>query len=192
IPPIAEHYMILKALSHGVDETMLAAALNLDIATVQKKQQLLDGVCPEAVELLRDTDAPSATFMVLKKMKPVRQVAAAEHMRASGIYSAAFATALLEVTRPELRLDKPDRRKAKSAPAETQAILEEESESLVRDLKAMEKSYGTDVLTLSIATNYVRRWLANSAIERFLDKYHADILAELRTFVADAGRRPAS
>src|SRR5258708_17130150 len=124
---------------------------------------MLDGICPETIEILRDTDTTSATFAVLKKMKPVRKIAAAEHMRASGIYSAAFGTALLEVTRPEFRLDAPAKRKTKAAAAAAQAMLEEESDLLVRDLKAMEESYGTDVLTLSISAGYIGRLLANTA-----------------------------
>jgi hypothetical protein len=186
VPPITEHYMILKALANGVDEQKLATALNVDISKLQTKQRMLDGICPEAVEVLRDTDTTSTAFAVLKKMKPVRQVAAAEHMRASGIYSARFATALLEVTRPELRLDLPRYRKTKAASAEAQAVLEEESDLLVRDLKAMEESYGIDVLTLSVSSGYIRRLLSNAAVQQFLEKHHPDILGELRTFMPDA------
>jgi hypothetical protein len=178
--------MILKALSNGVDEKLLAAALNVNISTLQKKQRMLDGVFPEAIEILRDTDTTSTAFAVLKKMKPVRQVAAAEHMRASGIYTARFATALLEVTRPELRLDAPRYRKTKGASPTAQAVLEEESDLLVRDLKAMEESYGTDVLTLSVSSGYIRRLLSNAVVEQFLEKHHPDILNELRTFVSDS------
>ena len=186
IPPIMEHYMILKALANGVDENMLAAALNVNISTLQRKQRMLDGICPEAIDILRDTDTTPSAFAVLKKMKPVRQVAAAEHMRAGGIYSARFALALLEVTRPELRLDAPRYRKTKAASATAQAVLEEESDLLVRDLKAMEESYGTDVLTLSVSSGYIRRLLSNAAVEQFLEKHHPDILGELRTFVSEA------
>ena len=38
VPPLMEHYMILKALSNGVDEKKLATALNVDIVTLQKKE----------------------------------------------------------------------------------------------------------------------------------------------------------
>ncbi len=64
-------------------------------------------------------------------------------------------------------------------------MLEEESDLLVRDLKAMEESYGTDVLTLSISAGYIGRLLANTAVEQFLGKYHSDILGALRTFLAE-------
>ena len=185
-PTVAEHLMILKALANGVSQETLAAVLNVDVADIQKKRSMLDGICPEVVEILRNTDTPGRTFAVLKKMKPVRQITAAEHMRASGTYSYPFAMALLEVTRPEFRLDPAMKRRARPASPSDQEMLEEESDRLVRDLKMIEVSYGTDVLTLSIGSAYIKRLLANSAVGHFLDKYHGDILGELRTFVADA------
>jgi hypothetical protein len=180
---VAEHFMILKALSNGVTQDVLAAVLNVDVASIQKKVRMLEGICPEAFKVLRDAPTTPSTFAVLKKMKPVRQIAVADHMRASGNYSARFVTALLEVTRPELRLDMPRTEKAKPVSVIAQAMLEQESELLVRDLKTMEESYGTDVLALSISSAYIGRLLSNPAIEHFLEKYHPDILGELRTFV---------
>jgi hypothetical protein len=182
---IAETFMILKALSNGVSEEMLAAVLNLDVASVRKKRTMLDGICAEAVEILCNTGTTASAFAALKKMKSVRQVAVAEHMRASGNYSATFARALLEATRPEFRLDPPSKRKVRGNSARSQAMLEEESDSVLRDLKALEHAYGIDVLTLSIASAYLKRLLSNSAVERFLEKYHGDILAALRTFLAE-------
>ena len=185
-PTVAEHLMILKALANGVSQETLADALNVDVADIQKKRSMLDGICPEVVEILRNTDTPGRTFGVLKKMKAVRQITAAEHMRASGTYSYPFAMALLEVTRPEFRLDPAMKHRARPASPAEQEMLEEESDCLVRDLKAMEESYGTDVLTLSIASAYIRRLLANSAVEHFLERYHDDVLGQLRTFLSEA------
>jgi len=63
---------------------------------------------------------------------------------------------------------------------------EEESELLVRDLKAMEESYGTDVLTLSVSSGYIRKLLSNAAVEQFLAKHYPDILGELRAFFSES------
>jgi hypothetical protein len=38
-------------------------------------------------------------------------------------------------------------------------MLEEENEFLLRDLKSVEESYGTDVLTLTVACGYLDRLL---------------------------------
>ena len=49
---IQEHKMILKALERGVPEERLARALNVNVKSLQDKKRLLDGICPEAAELL--------------------------------------------------------------------------------------------------------------------------------------------
>lgn len=54
---------------HGVSEEKLARVLNLDFRTIRNKRYLLEGICPEAVELLRDKTVPEPVFRVLKKMK---------------------------------------------------------------------------------------------------------------------------
>jgi hypothetical protein len=72
---------------------------------------MLDGICKEAVEILRNRDVSPAVFAYLKKMKPIRQIEAAEHMRATGTHTVRFAKALLEVTRPEMLVEVPSKRK---------------------------------------------------------------------------------
>ena len=47
LPPIAEHAMILKALSNGVTEERIAESLDVDVAAIRKKRRLLDGICEE-------------------------------------------------------------------------------------------------------------------------------------------------
>lgn len=185
IPPIAEHFMILKALSSGVSEERVAQVLNVDVAAIRQKRKLLDGICPEAIEILRNSDVSGGGFSVLRKMKPIRQIEAAEHMHATGTFSVRFAKALLEVTRPEFLLEAPPKRKVEATSAAAQAMFEQETDSLMRDMKALENSYGTDVLTLSIACGYVERLLGNSRVEKHLDKHHSDIVAELRSLLSE-------
>jgi len=98
-PPVAQHFMILKALKNGVSEERIATALNVNVGSIRKKRDMLDGICPEAIELLRNSHMTADAFAVLKKMKPVRQIEAAEYMLSGGTYTVLFAKALLEVTR---------------------------------------------------------------------------------------------
>ena len=49
---IQEHKMILRAVERGVSEARIAAALNVNIALIRQKRTLLNGICPEAAELL--------------------------------------------------------------------------------------------------------------------------------------------
>jgi hypothetical protein len=170
--------MILKAIANGVDEQSIAAALNLDVMSIRRKRDMLEGICPEAVELLRNTHVPADSFAVLKKMRPIRQIEAAEHMIAAKTYSARFAKSLLAVTRPELLVGtqyNSDKQPNQAAIA----MLEEESESLVRDLKAVETSYGTDMLTLTVFCGYAERLLNNGRIEKYRQRMRTIELAML-------------
>ena len=186
-PPVAEYFMMLKALSHGVTEERLAQVLNVSVSAIRQRRNMLDGICKEAVEILRNRDVSPAVFGFLKKMKPIRQIEAAEHMHATGTHTVRFARALLEVTRPEMLVEVPSKRKPtiEATSRAAQAMLEQETDLLIRELKAVEESYGTDMLTLSIACGYVERLLSNSRVEKHLDKHHSDILGELRTLLAD-------
>jgi len=51
---IQEHFMILKAIEKGVSEERIAQTLNVNIAKIREKRDLLKGITPEIVELLKD------------------------------------------------------------------------------------------------------------------------------------------
>jgi hypothetical protein len=72
--------MIVRAIERGVSQEKLAKALNLDIKGIKRRRALLVGICPEVIELLKDKSVNSRTFEVLRKMKPMRQIEAAELM----------------------------------------------------------------------------------------------------------------
>jgi len=185
LPPIAQHYMLRKALSKGLTEQRLADALDVKIDAIRRTTTMLEGICPEVIEILREKDLPASGFGVLRKMKPFRQIEAAEHMVASAKYTMSFATALLAMTPPELLADAPHSRKIKDKPAEVQALLREETDSLIRDLKDAEASYGTDILALTVACGYLQRVLQNRRIEKHLEKHFPEILDTLRSLIAE-------
>ena len=90
--------MILKAIEAGVPEDRIAKALDVDVGSIRRKRILLDGICPEAVELLKDKHVPLQSFGELKKMLPVRQVEAAHLMVAMNKYSHNYARSLVGAT----------------------------------------------------------------------------------------------
>lgn len=188
-PAIAQHFMILKALAGGVSEERIANSLNLNVAEIRKRRDMLDGICREAVEILKTKTVTASAFAILRKMKPVRQVEAADHMIAHGTYSVKFARFLLSITPDEFLLvpvaeKQIDAKSTKSkGPA---AMLQQEMGTLLKDFKAVEQSYGTDFLTLTVICAYVERLLSNAKLERHLAKHQPDILETLRSTLADA------
>ena len=84
---IQEHRMILKAIERGVPEERIAKALNVDVQSIVRKRRLLEGICPEVAEILKDKHIAINTFTELKKMVPLRQIEAAELMVAMNKYT---------------------------------------------------------------------------------------------------------
>jgi hypothetical protein len=193
LPPIAEHNMILKAIANGVTEERIAEALDVNVTAIRKKRHLLDGICEEAAELLKDTRVTSDGFAVFRKMKPVRQIYAAEMMVASNNYSTRFARGLLAVTKPEglVAPDETHKRYHRST-ASQQSIVEQGTDDLIEDFKLVEKSYTNDLLSLTIAVAYLGRMLENTKIERHLLKRHTDILQAIQEVIAVVNGEKAS
>lgn len=183
---IQEHYMIVRALERGVSEEKIARALNVDARSIRRRRSLLDGVCPEVVELLKDRSVNPVTFDVLRKMKPVRQIEVAELLLAANNFTSSYAKALLAATR-QADLARPDKpKKVGGMTPEQMARMEREMESLNQDFKALEASYGDDVLHLVIASGYLARLVGNPEIERFLQSRHPEILDEFRSIITAA------
>ena len=182
---IAQHFMILKALENGVAEERLAEVLGLDVKSIRIRRDLLIGICPEAVHLLRNRKVSMGVFTVLRKMKPVRQVEASEHMIAGATYSAAFAKALLAVTKPELLVKPISKARIAVNSTAAQEMLGIETERLVKDLKMIEDSYGRDVLTLTVCSGFIKKLLANSEVGNYLSRNHSDLLEAIKEGIAD-------
>lgn len=82
---VQEHKMIQRAIERGVPEAKIAAALNIDVRSIVARRDLLNGICVEAADLLKDKIVPMATFPFLKRMKPFRQIEAATLMNDAGV-----------------------------------------------------------------------------------------------------------
>lgn len=176
---VQEHYMILQAVERGVPEARIASALNINIQSVKVKKRLLDGICPEVVELLRDKQAATHTFTALRKMLPVRQIEAAELMVAMNKYTIAYAQSLLAAT-PADQLVNPKRRQAAPGVSDAQLeLMQRESMNLERQFRVAERSYGADHLDLVIVRGYLAKLLSNARVRKFLRQNHLDLFEQL-------------
>ncbi|WP_311270673.1 plasmid partitioning protein RepB C-terminal domain-containing protein [Sphingobium sp. WCS2017Hpa-17] len=176
---IQEHKMILNAVKKGVSEERLARALNVDISSIRKKRNLLVGICEEAAELLRDKFVPLNAFVELRRMKPLRQIVAAEMMIAMNRYSTSYVQSIVAATANEEIVE--GRKKISKGLTEDQiSIMERETAALDREFRRIEQTYGADHLDLVLAIGYVHRLLSNVRIVRHLAKFHADLLSEFQ------------
>lgn len=181
---IQEHYMIVRAIERGVPEEKIARALGVDTKHIQRRKSLLDGICPEVIELLKDRSVNPQTFEILRKLKSLRQIEAAELMISAANFTTSYAKALLAATR-QADLAKPERpKKVQGMTPEQMARMEREMESLNRDFKAVEESYGDDVLQLVLASRYLARLVGNQQIAVYLERRHPEMLSEFHNIIA--------
>jgi hypothetical protein len=179
---VQEHRMIARAVERGVPEERIAEALGLDIITIRRRFRMLNGICPDAVEALKDTPAPIAVFDILRRMAPIRQLEAAELMVGQNNFTVMFAKALLAAT-PEKQLIEPRRKKGEGDGAVTSeqiARMERELASLQTQVKSVEEGYGVDNLHLTVARGYIAKLLGNARVVRWLSANRQEYLSEFQ------------
>jgi ParB-like chromosome segregation protein Spo0J len=176
---IQEHKMILTAIDKGVPEERLARALNVNISSIRSRRRLLEGICPEAADLLRDKHVPINSFHELRKLKPMRQIEAAELMVAMNRYTISYAQSLVAAS-SESQLVEKKKKQLKGLTPEQVARMETEAARLQRDFKMIEQDYGADHLDLVLAIGYVSRSLVNARVVGYLARCHPEILSEFQ------------
>ena len=180
---IQEHFMIMKAVKSGVSERQIADALDIDVALIRKKRDLLVGICPEAVELLKGKKATSATFTQLRKVVPMRQIEMSELMCATNNFSDSYSKCLVAATSLEQLVDKESDRELDGLSAIDMARMEREMDALSKDFKQIDEIHGKNVLNLVIAVGYLKTLLDNAKVVRYLARKYPEILTELQKVV---------
>lgn len=176
---VQEHKMIRAALAKGATEKRIAEVLRMDVRSIRERASLLDGVAPEAASLLKNRQAAPKVFSVLKKMKPYRQIEAAEMMIAANKFTATYADVILVATRPDALVDGPKSKRRDRISPEDLAKMEAEMERLRQDCQAVEDEIGDTMLSLVVAKSFMARLLRNENIHGHLRRHHADLLASL-------------
>src|SRR5260370_35841252 len=177
---IQEHAMILKATRNGVSEERIARVLKVDVASIRHKRDLVNGICKEAAEILKNKHVALGAFSFLRKMKPMRQIEAAELLAATANFTVPYVKALLAASHPDMLVE-PDKHKiVEGLTPEQITKMEKEMEALQRDLKLVEESHGNQVLNLVLARGYLSKLFGNARIVRYLSQHHADVFHELQ------------
>jgi ParB-like chromosome segregation protein Spo0J len=180
---IQEHYMIRRAIQRGVTPERLAKALSVDARTISRKMTLLDGICPEAAELLKDRQFATDISRVLRKMKPTRQVECVELMVSANTVTVAYAEAMLVATPSEMLVEGKKPAKLSGLTQEQMAKMEREMSNLQGQYKMVEQTYGQDVLNLVLARGFLTKLLDNKQVVRYLKQWQSEVLAEFETIV---------
>jgi hypothetical protein len=176
---VQEHKMIVRAIEKGVPEDRIARALDINIQSLRRKSKLLEGICDEAAEFLKDKPCALAVFDALRQMTPARQIEAAEFMISAANYSVSYANALLAGTPPD-RLIRGRAKPIKGVTPKDMSRIERELANLQTGLKSLEGSYGGDNLHLVVVKGYLAKLLGNARVVRYLAQARPEFLAEFR------------
>jgi len=184
VSPIQEHAMIMKAIKSGVSPERIAATLKLKVDRVRETMNLLNGVHPEAVEIMKDKQITRSAIRLFRKVTSLRQIEIAEIMVSANNFTHAYAEALVMGTSKDQLTDPDKPKQVKGLSAEDLARLEQEMKAVEPNFKAVEQSYGKNMFNLTLAKAYVKKLLLNVKVVRFLTSKHPDIFSEFEAVAA--------
>lgn len=182
IAPIQEHSMIVKAVRNGVPVERVATALNLKVDDIRERMNLLNGISPEAVDLLKDKPITAKSLAILRRVTSLRQIEMAEMMIHMNNFSKAYLDALLMAT-PKDQLLHPEKPRIKTLTTDQVQRMEQELATLEQDFKGIEETYSENMLSLTVLAGYVKKLLDNAKVVRFLSARHPDMFVEFEKIV---------
>ena len=180
---VQEQRMIEKAINLGVPVERLARVLNIEPGSIIKKKNMLKGICPEVIDMLKDKIVSSKVFSYLTRMKPERQIEATKLMFESKVFSTSFARSIWIAT-PDDQLAIP-RKTKRSIVTDFGHFtkLEEEINRLHGEYEQIEEYYGVNVLNFTLVKGYIRNLVINPRVNRYLRINNPDILEHLEGIV---------
>jgi hypothetical protein len=180
LSPVQEQRMIAKAIERNVPKEKIARALDINVRSLSRKVQLLDGLCEEVIGLMKDKMCPLAVFDVLRKMNSLRQIEAAELLINANNFSVSYASAILAGT-PQAQLATPQTpKRLKGMTAEAIARMERELSRLQEAISSIQDSYGQDHLHLTVVKGYLRKLITNDRVARYLERYQPELFIEFQ------------
>lgn len=180
---IQEHYMIRRAIERGVSQERLARALSIDLSQITKKLTLLDGICPEAADLLKDRQFSADISRVLRKMKPTRQIECVELMASADNVTVSYAEALLVATPAEMLIEGEKPKKLRGVSPEQMLRMEREMANLQGQYKLVEQTYGQDMLNLVLARGYLNKIMENKAVAKQLRQKQPEVFEQFQSII---------
>jgi ParB-like chromosome segregation protein Spo0J len=180
---VQEHLMIRRALERGISKAKLAKGLCINISLLQKKSSLLDGICAEVVEILKDRNFSTEVAPLLRRMKPTRQVECAELMVAANRVTASYARSLLAATSASMLVEGKKAPRPAALSQEQVARMENEMSNLLAQYKIAEQCHGEDMLNLMLARGYIVKLTDNARVMKYLQTQYPEVVEEFAKIV---------
>lgn len=189
---IQEHRMIRRAIDRGVSEEKIAKALSLNPMSIRRKVRMLEGICEEAIAILKDKPCPMAAFEILRKMKSLRQIEAAELLVNANNYGTAYASAILAGTPQSQLVEGAKPKRVMGISPEAMARIEQELARLQESITLIQDSYGKDHLHLTVIKGYLTKLLGNGHVVRYLMQNRPEFLTEFQSIAEMTTVTPAN
>jgi ParB-like chromosome segregation protein Spo0J len=183
ISAVQDHRMILKVIKSGVPIERLSRGLARTPDTIRRRARLLDGICKEVAVMLGDTRCPAAAIEVLKRLKPVRQMDAAELMIASQNFTVPFAKALLAATPDEFLTPAAAKGQRRKDSVAAIARVERELNSLQQKTSTVVDAYGQEMVDLTLLRAHLCVLLGSNAVVKWLARNRPVYLTEFQKVV---------
>ena len=176
---IQEHRMISKALESGISPEDVAKALGMDPKKLIRRKELINGLHPEVLQLLKEKQVSDKALKMLKRVRKLRQVEMAQLMVSMNNFTFAYARALFIGTPKEQMLNPEKPKVVNGVSAKELVRMEKELETMESEFKAFQNRYGEDALHLNTVQRYVKRLLENHEVKRFLEQRYPELHEEL-------------
>ena len=183
LPPIQEHFMIIRALEHGISEERIARAIHVNVKQIRSRRDMLRGICQEAVVLLKNTPMAAGPTRHLRAVKPARQVEIVEMMTMVANFTGPYCQALVAATPKDQRVRAANSGSKAVFSSGDLARVQHEVEALQRGLQTYEESYGRNFLQLVGVRGYLSKLLGNQRVARFLSTRYSDLFSGFQQIV---------
>jgi hypothetical protein len=183
---LQEYAMVRRAVERGVPPERLAKSLCVEVYEIREKLRILNGICQEAAELLKERNFAPGVTRALRQMKPTRQIECVELMIAANKVTVTYARALLTASSSDRLTDSSKRRRAKYINKEQQAMMQGEMSGLHDQYRLAEQAYGEDMLNLVLARGYITKLVDNKRVFRYLEQHQAEVLEQFVMIIRTA------
>lgn len=174
--------MISKAVKSNVPLERIAAALAMSEKQILSDMNVTEGLDAKVVAILRTANVTANALKELRKVKNVRQIQIAQHMKAVHNFSFTFVSSLVSSSLPCHFVDPNQRTKNNRVDFTEITALEHESTSLEEQAQKSLEKYNQHIFELSIIIGFLKRLIANERINGYMMRnfsIHYDKLKKL-------------
>lgn len=160
--------MIAKAVKSNVPLERIAAALAMSEKQILSDMNVTEGLDAKVVGILRTANVTAKALKELRKVKNVRQIQIAQHMKAVHNFGFTFVSSLVASSLPCHFVDPNQQTKNNRVDFTEITALEHESNSLEEQAQESLEKYNHQIFELNIIIGFLKRLITNERINGYM------------------------